>query len=288
MTLKIVHTKDGRTLYKDLDTGHWVPKDKAESILSQIKAYNHNRAVKQDEDLRAEQIRKQQEEAKRLNDTKDANFNLNGFEHKYTTTSASNGMPFTEWYDPKSGWTVARKVHQPGYALGYATWLIRDENGKVVEQIRSSMESIDSSQAWQESIFKKAADYVKRRKNPDPYKDILGPKKDVDPIEAITRCKEQNTINPNYVQYGGKENKSYHTNCALCTAAVALQARGYDVEAMPRDKDKWRGPITIFDVDFSNPDNFILGDSTHTVLDSISPTRNPYTGKEMFFIKVKR
>jgi len=31
MNLKIVHTKDGRTLYKDLDTGHWIKKDQAEA-----------------------------------------------------------------------------------------------------------------------------------------------------------------------------------------------------------------------------------------------------------------
>lgn len=37
MNLKIVHTKDGRTLYKDLDTGHWVNKKNVPSdVISKL------------------------------------------------------------------------------------------------------------------------------------------------------------------------------------------------------------------------------------------------------------
>lgn len=62
-------------------------------------------------------------------------------------------------------------------------------------------------------------------------------------------------VNPEYDMF--RSNK-YSKNCALCTLASALRLKGYDVEAMPRDKD-WRGPANVFDVDYSNKNNYILG-----------------------------
>lgn len=99
---------------------------------------------------------------------------------------------------------------------------------------------------------------------PQQYKEVLGEKKDVNPIEQLTKCQEGRYINPNWKDYRNltpkerKENAPYHTNCALCTTAIVLQARGYDVEALPRDK-KWRGCETVFDYDYDNPDNFLIG-----------------------------
>ena len=69
-------------------------------------------------------------------------------------------------------------------------------------------------------------------------------------------------INPNY----GK-GYVYSINCALCTTAFALAARGYDVEAMPKDKT-WRGFNSVFDVDYSNPDNYIVGNGVGHFLGS--------------------
>ena len=56
---------------------------------------------------------------------------------------------------------------------------------------------------------------------------------------------------------------AYKTNCALCTTAVALNLRGYDVEALPRDTT-WRGFDSVFDVDYTNPDNYVVGDSRYS------------------------
>lgn len=56
MNLKTIHTKDGRTLYKDLDTGHWVNKNNAEKILSDVR-----------EPQKEEQIAKAAKVAEKLN-----------------------------------------------------------------------------------------------------------------------------------------------------------------------------------------------------------------------------
>ena len=105
----------------------------------------------------------------------------------------------------------------------------------------------------------KPAEHVKKAETPDfkqQYESVLGPKKKVDPVTQLQKCADENAINP----HCGKGDKRYHNNCALCTFAVAMQARGYDVEAMPRDtgKNGWRGCETVFDYDLSNPDNFIV------------------------------
>ena len=109
------------------------------------------------------------------------------------------------------------------------------------------------------------------------YENVLGKKKDVDPLVQLTECNAGTYINPNWKDYRTltpaeqKQNKLYHTNCALCTTAIVLQSHGYDVEAMPRDK-KWRGCETIFDYDYDNPDNFLIG-SARNGWDNFSITK---------------
>ena len=94
----------------------------------------------------------------------------------------------------------------------------------------------------------------------------------------------QNLINPHYSEGG-----LYRTNCALCATAVALEARGYDVEAMPRDTTKdangrdigWRGLDSVFDVDYSNPDNYFTSGSRYRMSGVPSKTQivnNSYNG----------
>lgn len=56
MNLKVIHTKDGRTLYKDLDTGHWVNKNNAKNVLSDVR-----------EPLKEDQMAKAAEIAEKLN-----------------------------------------------------------------------------------------------------------------------------------------------------------------------------------------------------------------------------
>ena len=87
----------------------------------------------------------------------------------------------------------------------------------------------------------------------DAFQGALGKKSSTNTgLTAIQEAIDNNSINPNYNSGDSK----YRTNCALCATAVALKAMGYDVEAMPRDTT-WRGYDTIFDVDYTNPDNYI-------------------------------
>lgn len=97
---------------------------------------------------------------------------------------------------------------------------------------------------------------------PDEFGGALGERKVVKDVnERLTYVLENSLINPNY---RAGRNGEYERNCALCSVALALQARGYDVEAMPRDKD-WRGLDSVFDVDYNNPDNFIASGSKYRV-----------------------
>lgn len=284
MNLKVVHTKDGRTLYKDLDTGHWVPKDKAIAHLKQKERDDHNRAVKQDEDLRDEQIRKHQEERDRLNGQ---SLNVGGFEHKYTTTSAYDKRTVAEWHNPKSGWTISAKQHEDfiskysSKTVKRVTYLIKDETGKIVA--KKTFDSTGFEDKLKE-VVDTADTYYKRRSDPEPYKDILGPKRNISSIEALTKCNNENTINPHYndkidAPLGSKlrriEYKKYHHNCALCSTAGILQAQGYDVEAVQRDKE-WRGPSTVFDVDYSNTDNYISNTSSYGSTGSVKAYESNY------------
>ena len=92
----------------------------------------------------------------------------------------------------------------------------------------------------------------------DPFNGALGARSTEDAITRLTDVNEYNLVNPNYAI-----NKLYRTNCALCATAVVLQALGYNVEAMPRDENKWRGFDSIFEVDYRNTDNYMLSGSRY-------------------------
>ena len=85
----------------------------------------------------------------------------------------------------------------------------------------------------------------------------LGRRHSEDPISRLEIAAENWVINPEYYS----ATKGYNDNCALVSTAAALYAMGYDVEAMPRDTI-WRGFDTVFEVDYSNPDNYIAGSGT--------------------------
>lgn len=79
-------------------------------------------------------------------------------------------------------------------------------------------------------------------------------------------------VNPHYGMSRNKMDKKYTTNCAICSATMALQMLGYDVEAGPRDFDYWRGFSSVFDVDYSDPDNYIVRDDYRKYSGSITLT----------------
>lgn len=87
--------------------------------------------------------------------------------------------------------------------------------------------------------------------------EILGEKEDVNAADQLYFCMrmKNNIINPEF-----DNDRLYKVNCALCTTALALQARGYNVEAMPRDS-VWRGFSNVFDIDYSDFNNYMLSNS---------------------------
>lgn len=93
---------------------------------------------------------------------------------------------------------------------------------------------------------------------PDEFNGYFGARSNESFNQRLQTMLGDNIINPNY----GKDS-SYARNCALCAAAVPLYLRGYDVEAMARDKE-WRGYDSVFDVDYHNTDNYILPSSKYS------------------------
>lgn len=94
----------------------------------------------------------------------------------------------------------------------------------------------------------------------DPFNGALGARSTEDAITRLIDVNEYNLVNPNYAI-----NKLYRTNCALCATAVVLQALGYNVEAMPKDENRWRGFDSIFEVDYTNTDNYFLSGSRYGI-----------------------
>lgn len=94
----------------------------------------------------------------------------------------------------------------------------------------------------------------------DPFNGALGARSTEDAITRLIDVNEYNLVNPNYAI-----NKLYRTNCALCATAVVLQALGYNVEAMPKDENKWRGFDSVFEVDYTNTDNYFLSGSRYGI-----------------------
>lgn len=88
---------------------------------------------------------------------------------------------------------------------------------------------------------------------PDDFNGLFGERKSVNVFERLDNITENGTINPFY-----NVSSLYKRNCAICATATALQMRGYDVEAGPRDENNWRGFNSVFDVDYVDTNNYIL------------------------------
>lgn len=92
---------------------------------------------------------------------------------------------------------------------------------------------------------------------PDEFRGLLGDRNQYTKEQMFDRLDSMMlghlNVNPNY---GSDE--AYATNCAIVSTAVALQLDGYDVEAGPRDAKVWRGFDEVYDVDYTNTDNYIL------------------------------
>lgn len=94
---------------------------------------------------------------------------------------------------------------------------------------------------------------------PDEFNGVLGNRAEqtsADFLQMISERRKPKDVNPHY-----GEGKEYETNCALCAVATALQLRGYDVEAMPRDKQQWRGWDSVFDVDWNRTQDYMIPDA---------------------------
>lgn len=106
---------------------------------------------------------------------------------------------------------------------------------------------------------------------PDEFNGLFGARSSTSAAERVDRVinSADNVINPNHGKGLGDE---WSRNCALCATATALYARGYEVEAGPRDKQQWRGLDSVFDVDYSNPDNYFTSGSRYRL--SGVPSRN--------------
>ena len=93
----------------------------------------------------------------------------------------------------------------------------------------------------------------------DAFNGYFGDRQRISSVaDRLNTLKDYNIINPNFGM-----SSEYRKNCALCSTAVALQLEGYNAEAMPRDKT-WRGFNSVFEVDYSNPDNYVLSGSTYS------------------------
>ena len=114
---------------------------------------------------------------------------------------------------------------------------------------------------------------------PDEFSGMLGTRATVDVEKKMQEILEgkpskyntsliKSVVNP---EYNMLRRDKYSKNCAICTAATALQLRGYDVIAQGRDKDVWRGVPDVFDVNFANKSNYI-GASEHKDYSTYTPT----------------
>lgn len=79
--------------------------------------------------------------------------------------------------------------------------------------------------------------------------------KDKDEAEGRLRS----IVNPQYIQSIIKNDDLYTSNCSLSSVATILNQMGYEVTAGPRDFKTWRGAETIFDVDWKDYKNYLVG-----------------------------
>lgn len=151
--------------------------------------------------------------------------------------------------------------------ISHRIYMVNHKEDKPEPKPEPKKEEVKPEIKKEEPKKENGSDYKVKNFQPYPeYKSIIGEQHEVkNPTNRLVECQDKCYINPHY----GEGNKLYHNNCALCTVASELQARGYDVEAMPRDPDpkgekgkNWRGTYTIFDFDYDNPDNFIISGNT--------------------------
>lgn len=99
----------------------------------------------------------------------------------------------------------------------------------------------------------------------DPLGGIFGKRERVedvtDKLDDLYSTKT-GIINPHYNDRPQPKGNNYHNNCALCTAATILQAKGYNVEAMVQPQGRHYEIDDIMKIDTSNPDNYILASNS--------------------------
>lgn len=145
------------------------------------------------------------------------------------------------------------------------------DEAKKQEQITRNQE--EAKQAASQTVKSPS---TSEHKLDDPLKGVLGERQEVK--DTVGRIKElQSTVtitnswgqprersmsltNPHYHDNPQPKGQNYHNNCALCTAATIMQAKGYDVEAGLQG-NRHRDIDDILKPDFTNPDNFIFPSS---------------------------
>lgn len=100
--------------------------------------------------------------------------------------------------------------------------------GSMIYKAVSKIPDIKKAFMTMEDYKKAAAKNIKEAKPPKSLKDM--DKKD----QPTSKDEDQEAVNPYYKS----KDYAYTNNCAYCTAAYDLRQRGYDVEAMPIDKQQ--------------------------------------------------
>lgn len=100
--------------------------------------------------------------------------------------------------------------------------------GSMIYKAVSKMPDIKKAFMTMEDYKKAAEKNIKEAKPPKSLNDM--DKKD----RPTSKDEDQEAVNPYYKS----KDYAYTNNCAYCTAAYDLRQRGYDVEAMPIDKEQ--------------------------------------------------
>lgn len=222
-----------------------------------INSYSFKRNIDKELQERDQQIAKNNNLAHKLNNsTPEPKFNK-------VPKDSSYGIDTEAIYkDEATGWTIEQKISD-SFGMHRVVLYVKDKKGNQINKFTSAnFANAPDAQVKMDQYAKGTLHSVQEsaKQYLSDYSDVLGPKRPVVFDKLVNYMKENNTINPNYKTFGqtGEEYKKWHHNCAICSAAVVMQLKGYNVEAGPRDAGKWRGTETIFEVDYSNPDNFLL------------------------------
>jgi len=172
--------------------------------------------------------------------------------------------------DPESGYKIDTAMSLEG---GTYFFRLADKDGNTIEQQRVSYNSKDAGKVIQDLLQKgeeratREAEYASGKHDvEDPYKGALGTRAKIDdPLVKIKELTEHQIINPHVdeepVQYRVHRKPDYHNNCALCTAATIMQCKGYDVEAYKQEERTHRDAGSIFQLDYSHRDDWLLPSS---------------------------